>query len=363
MIQRLITVDPKKRATLAEVLQHPWLNEGFDGPPENHLPKRPIITDFKLLDSEILTRMAAFGHTAEEVQKAFEADQTSGRPNPIRATYFLLQEMMEKEKRKSGLSTSQSLSPTSDEKKSSNVSGTLFAINEDHSANKTQPTNIENSKNNFTSMPQFTPEKTRRASAFDTRTPQNSHQRATTDGPKTVSTQNLSATNGPQSAPVASSNLQVPATDDRTRRHSATTLEADSSERNVPDSDAGIKSLTSWFLNNQTTSNKQPAEIIGEAVRVLKEIGIHYAIDGFFIECVQDEKLTEAEFQSYQTKDVRRGSIMAIPPQMSKNAVVFRIEVGKVPKISMYGISFKRISGGVWNYKKICNKVVQQMNL
>eukprot|EP00835_Amoeboradix_gromovi_P005047 NODE_439_length_8587_cov_0.367224.p4 type:complete len:309 gc:universal NODE_439_length_8587_cov_0.367224:3761-4687(+) len=308
--------------------------------------------------------MAAFGHTTEEIQKAFESDQSQNRPNPIRSTYFLLQEMMEKERRKSSAGQSQG-TLSNEERKST----TLFAITEDKPLSPNN--NIENAKNNFPSMPQVTPERDRgrRASAFDTRTPQPDRQRnSTADGTKqqvTVSSQNLSPTNGPKSAPVQSVNtLQVPTSEDKGRRHSETTIESDTSDRSLNDgSDPAIKSLTSWFLNNQTTSNKQPAEIIGEAVRVLKENGIHYAIDGYSIECVQDEKLTEQEFQSYQSKDIRRGSIMAIPPQMSKNAVVFRIEVGKVPKISMHGITFKRISGGVWNYKKICNKIVQQMNL
>eukprot|EP00834_Sanchytrium_tribonematis_P001001 NODE_21_length_42443_cov_0.822808.p12 type:complete len:314 gc:universal NODE_21_length_42443_cov_0.822808:1689-2630(+) len=313
--------------------------------------------------------MQAFGHTNEEIQKAFEADRSQNRPNPIRSTYFLLQEMMEKEKRKSGIAVPNAQSSLSaPEEKKTNQSTSLYAINEDKTTavKLLAPSNIESSKNNFTSMPQVVVDKGRRASAFDGKVQSTQHQRSATDGPKphvvAVSTQNLSPDYGPKSAPAQNNSLQVPVSEEKGRRHSANQIDIDSSNKSINE-DASIKSLASWFLNNQTTSNKLPVEIIAEAVKVLKESGIHFAIDGYCIECVQDDKLSEQDFQSYQTKDLRRGSIMAIPPQMSKNAVVFRIEVGKVPKINMHGVTFRRISGGVWNYKKICNKIVQQMSL
>jgi hypothetical protein len=41
--------------------------------------------------------------------------------------------------------------------------------------------------------------------------------------------------------------------------------------------------------------------------------------------------------------------------------VSFSIDVGKVPNGQQYGVFFKRLHGGVWNYKRICGKVVQMM--
>ena len=132
----------------------------------------------------------------------------------------------------------------------------------------------------------------------------------------------------------------------RGRRNSEAT--SSSSDKSI--SEDNVKSLTSWFLSNQTTSNKRPDEIIKEAMRVLRDLDIHHVLDGFCIECCHDPDLSEIEFQSYQNSHARRGSAMAIPPQLSKNSLVFRLEVGKVPRISMHGVAFKRISGGVWLY-------------
>ncbi|CAG8612712.1 6644_t:CDS:2, partial [Scutellospora calospora] len=40
LLSRMLVTNPMYRATLAEVMSHPWMNKGFDGPPENYLPSR-----------------------------------------------------------------------------------------------------------------------------------------------------------------------------------------------------------------------------------------------------------------------------------------------------------------------------------
>ncbi|KAJ3294025.1 MAP/microtubule affinity-regulating kinase 3 [Rhizoclosmatium sp. JEL0117] len=103
LINRLIQVDPKKRATLAEALAHPWVNEGYDAIPPSYMPtSRPVIRDVRQLNEDILGRLAAFGYTREAVEYAF-ADvkaQEEGRVCAVRATYFLLVEMLAREEAK-----------------------------------------------------------------------------------------------------------------------------------------------------------------------------------------------------------------------------------------------------------------------
>ncbi|KAJ3127920.1 hypothetical protein HK098_005561 [Nowakowskiella sp. JEL0407] len=98
LIGRLITVDPKKRATLKEVLSHPWVNQGYDQPPANYLPERPYL-DSGSLSLEIISRLKTFGYTEAEIYKAFDEEDQS-QPNPIRAQYFLLIEMLRREEAK-----------------------------------------------------------------------------------------------------------------------------------------------------------------------------------------------------------------------------------------------------------------------
>lgn len=118
LISRLITVDPKKRATLEEVLAHPWVNEGYDSPPPSYLPERPIITDSNHLSKDILNRLLAFGYKTEEINRAFSPAVDQTKPNAIRATYFLLAEMLQREENKVRADRRSSLNPNRERKDS-----------------------------------------------------------------------------------------------------------------------------------------------------------------------------------------------------------------------------------------------------
>jgi serine/threonine protein kinase len=97
LISRLITVDPKKRATLKEVLSHPWVTEGYNYPPPNYIPERSVIDNVSLLSKDTINRLLIFGYKIEDITRAFGPDQDQTQPNPIRATYFLLTEMIARE--------------------------------------------------------------------------------------------------------------------------------------------------------------------------------------------------------------------------------------------------------------------------
>ena len=50
--------DPKQRATLAEIMNHPWMTKGFNAPPENFLPHREPIQ--LPLDQAVIQKMTGF---------------------------------------------------------------------------------------------------------------------------------------------------------------------------------------------------------------------------------------------------------------------------------------------------------------
>lgn len=58
IISRMLVTDPKKRASLAEIMNHPWMTKGFNGPPENYLPIREPLQ--LPLDPEVIERMTGF---------------------------------------------------------------------------------------------------------------------------------------------------------------------------------------------------------------------------------------------------------------------------------------------------------------
>ena len=54
----MLVTDPKQRATLQEIMNHPWMLKGFGSPPENHLPHRESLQ--LPLDEEVITAMTGF---------------------------------------------------------------------------------------------------------------------------------------------------------------------------------------------------------------------------------------------------------------------------------------------------------------
>ncbi|KAI0129534.1 hypothetical protein BJ170DRAFT_700774 [Xylariales sp. AK1849] len=68
LLSRMLVTDPKARATMHEVLNHPWMTKGYGGPPENHLPPRePLALP---LEPEVINAMTGFNFGPPEVIKA-----------------------------------------------------------------------------------------------------------------------------------------------------------------------------------------------------------------------------------------------------------------------------------------------------
>ena len=60
----MLVTDPHKRASLAEIMNHPWLIKGYGGPPDNFLPPRlPLQLS---LDSRVIEKMTGFDFGSTE---------------------------------------------------------------------------------------------------------------------------------------------------------------------------------------------------------------------------------------------------------------------------------------------------------
>ncbi|KAL2818271.1 hypothetical protein BJX63DRAFT_68455 [Aspergillus granulosus] len=77
IISRMLVTDPKQRASLAEIMNHPWMNKGFSGAPDNHLPTREPLQ--LPLDSEVIEKMTGFDfgppdYIAAQLTKIIESE-------------------------------------------------------------------------------------------------------------------------------------------------------------------------------------------------------------------------------------------------------------------------------------------------
>ncbi|ORX88590.1 Pkinase-domain-containing protein [Basidiobolus meristosporus CBS 931.73] len=127
LLSRILVTNPSDRATLQEVLHHPWMVKGYNGPPENYVPHRvPIQLP---LDPEIIKKMSGFQFgdgaeivkqlesviSSESYQRAAQLDRLNTYLNPLVSIYYLVKEKMERDGRESNSSSStESLSRTPD---------------------------------------------------------------------------------------------------------------------------------------------------------------------------------------------------------------------------------------------------------
>lgn len=72
LLSRILVTNPAERATMVEIMQHPWINKGFHGPPDNYFPHRPSLEP--TADPEIIKRMTGFQFgTPEKIRQQVES--------------------------------------------------------------------------------------------------------------------------------------------------------------------------------------------------------------------------------------------------------------------------------------------------
>lgn len=83
-----------------------------------------------------------------------------------------------------------------------------------------------------------------------------------------------------------------------------------------------------------TTSTKEPDALLAEVTRALTDANVKFETHGFLI--------------------------IGTAPD---GGVVFEVEVCKLPRLSMNGLRFKRMSGNSWAYKTLCTDLIAKMQL
>jgi serine/threonine protein kinase KIN1/2 len=84
----MLVTNPIHRAPLAEVMAHPWMNKGYDGPQENYLPSRHPLS--LPLDPEVIHGMTGFEFgTEQEIKSRLEnIIRSDSYQNSIRAQHY-----------------------------------------------------------------------------------------------------------------------------------------------------------------------------------------------------------------------------------------------------------------------------------
>ncbi|KAF2486789.1 hypothetical protein BDY17DRAFT_239919, partial [Neohortaea acidophila] len=65
LIARMLITNPAERAPLAEIMNHPWMTKGFNGPPDNYLPARKPL--HLPLDPLVIDKMTGFDFGSPDI--------------------------------------------------------------------------------------------------------------------------------------------------------------------------------------------------------------------------------------------------------------------------------------------------------
>ncbi|KAK1711216.1 uncharacterized protein BDZ83DRAFT_757369 [Colletotrichum acutatum] len=68
LLSRMLVTDPKQRATMQEVMVHPWMTKGYNSPLDNGLPPREPLS--LPLDSDVVNAMTGFNFGSPDAIKA-----------------------------------------------------------------------------------------------------------------------------------------------------------------------------------------------------------------------------------------------------------------------------------------------------
>ncbi|PLW14917.1 hypothetical protein PCANC_14770 [Puccinia coronata f. sp. avenae] len=119
VLSRMLVTNPSNRATLQEVLNHPWIVKGYDGPPDPHIPHREPLR-LNQIESEVIKGMTGFEFGSAE---KIEADLRS----VLSSEMYLKVLKMYDDKRTS--STNGSLEPAYNNAHSSSSSTSMSPVN------------------------------------------------------------------------------------------------------------------------------------------------------------------------------------------------------------------------------------------
>jgi MAP/microtubule affinity-regulating kinase len=95
--------------------------------------------------------------------------------------------------------------------------------------------------------------------------------------------------------------------------------------------DNGIKAVRFAF-NLSTTFQLEPEKIMEEIKKSLLINLVNFSLEGYCFHCTQ---------------------------QYKESTVEFELELCKVPRLSLYGIKFRRTRGDIWEYKRCCTRLIQ----
>lgn len=301
LLEMMIHPDGKKRATLSEVIDHPWLNLGCDLTVRSYANDRvplasvdPILRRF--MEEEFKTQ-----YTPQQINSILETacnDWAKVKNHPLVSLYYLVRDKMIRD-------------------------GVLMPPPVQKSLSTRSP-----------SCPDLVPP------------PGLTHKQDISDARKT---RNLAVTI-PSTGHAATKSTPMMA-GERQRSYSVSSAAAplpSAFNRVLEDSEIRTVYLKGLFSTVSSTK-KTPNELRAEIVDVLRKDAISFENRGAIFVC---------EYQASVSKDE------AVMDEVEGTTnITFEVHIVKVAVFGSYGVLFKRIHGDISIYKNLCSQILLQLDL
>lgn len=347
LISRMIVVDPSQRATLDEIKSHPWVNESYDTETCSYILPRSAI-DTSYLDERALNRLVLFGYNVEDIY----SELAHPEPNGIKSAYHLIVESFARADEVTRLAThvANSIPLRMDLKDIRPPIAPTSHLNK----------GIQDPVNQFESKPEMSFPSSNQAS-METKKPQrlfsgksflrllsklaNGRQ---TKVPKLESCEarELTLTSLVSSSPARSPfdyerdlsmSAYVQATSNSIESVNSPTKHSSSIPRTEnKKSSFSMRAMSGWF-NSLSSVSRDPSSLIMELIRLFQLYRIR------FIQQNTHLFLCEAEY---------KGGLM-----------IFEVDVRCISPLSLYTVHFKRIRGSLLEYKRVCDKLLKNIQL
>ncbi|CAD5219334.1 unnamed protein product [Bursaphelenchus okinawaensis] len=339
LLRRMMTVDPKKRITMAEVLVHPWIKQGY-----TNILKTGTIYNKDVVDDDIIRELSQYEGVSPEVMtehvKKWKYDY-------ITATYLLL---LQRKERKEDICLPGYKKKTPSVLNSSTIHASLDGgldsrsalISSDDPFSRSPTRNDRTSEGNKENIHQFdkyypaaTPKRNKPPAFLTPKRAGSLPRRGREREPMTPTERSVSPGPSPKSHREPRSTTKSPRLSRRLfasleRIKDSRVIDMITPRRNQPDR---LKTCTN-YANVSVTYSEDPQPIKDRLVEVLKHLHLNVKTSGWKISGSDERKLIAVEME-----------------------VVWIEEMKKI------GVKRKRLTGDAFVYKKVCEEVLKMAKL
>jgi MAP/microtubule affinity-regulating kinase len=371
LIKIILVPSPSERATLAQIRMHPWVNEGFTGPPPCLVSEFPPVVQ---INEEILTQLLKIGF--DQTPEVVRARLLSNERCPEVAVYNLLMQKYYPQERPSA--ASMPLTPSSSDDnlelpegspvRSSSALGNKFgsgagrkfanrasrrisgmppaqsSYGEGHASPLAGIVSALSNPSDFqfssgSSPPSASPNPMHSPPSYARRSTVADHAEAS--APERDRSQHRLSLGVRSSTPnPASPNKAPPMIGAREKRKSVILTNLETSFKNLFHTNSKIKEVKGVF-SVDTTTTAPPALVVEEIIRILD--------------------LEKDAAEQFRLKYKQKGYVFKC--RYPHQHLEFTLEVCKIKKMDLTGVKSKRLKGDLWVYKDYCQRIIAKLKL